>query len=105
MISMNGIDEYISKVAFADKIQRIHLRHKLTNGEEMVFTETDILSLLMCSPAADVAPVVRCESCEFYGKGFGKVENCLLFPGLVGPGPEDYCSYGRQKEVVADEKS
>lgn len=75
---------------FRGKHQVSEVNGKLTS----VVCYADIVN----APTVDAVEVVRCESCEFYGKGFGKVENCLLFPGLVGPGPEDYCSYGRRKE-------
>lgn len=55
------------------------------------------------TPAADVAPVVRCKDCEWFadnndGSWFG----CWLFQTIRiipedAPKPDDFCSYGELK--------
>lgn len=51
--------EYIVREALLTEIAELHLNHKLADDEEMSFTESDIRGLVLCLPAADVAPVVH----------------------------------------------
>lgn len=59
--------------------------------------------LLADMPAADVAPVVRCNGCKHYDMGV-----CLKIysDGNAHPEawqsrkPDDFCSYGERKEVA-----
>lgn len=50
-------------------------------------------------PTLDVAPVVRCKDCASFGlcecTGVGY---CRHDDGLVGPKPDDFCSYGERKD-------
>lgn len=66
--------EYIEREALLKEIAEIHKRHGLPEDEEMEFSETDIRGLLLCLPAADVAPVRRGRWIDRYG---GRFENAL----------------------------
>lgn len=49
--------EYIEREALLNEIAELHMKHKLADNEEMLFTGSDIRGLVMCLPAAEVEPV------------------------------------------------
>lgn len=53
-----------------------------------------IASIVDEMPAADVAPVVRCKDCRFYGI----VQSMLCDMHRMATNNGDYCSYGVRKE-------
>lgn len=91
----------------AEYIERRYIRKMAML--EMAYTmetETDaavVLRMIDDAPAADVAPVVRCEKCEHwdsdpdtYGKDDGPKGKCMKsFETMCA---DDFCSYGERKE-------
>ncbi len=57
------------------------------------------------SPAADVAPVVRCKDCKYWQDNNGGYphEECRWGHGET-PEANDFCSYGEQKDGDDDAK-
>lgn len=59
-------------------------------------------------PAADVAPVVRCKDCKWFAdNNGGEWYGCQMFQVVRitpedAPKPDDFCSYGEQKDGGAD---
>ena len=45
-------------------------------------------------PAADVAEVVRCKDCKYFGLNDENVPYCLNPFGLDDPEPNGFCNYG-----------
>ena len=66
-----------------------------------------IVALIADTPAADVAPVVRCEDCvhwdddpDTYGADDGPKGKCMKsFETMCA---DDYCSYGERKDGGAE---
>ena len=50
-------------------------------------------------PAADVAPVIRCEECRYYQNAKINKKGFLICPASgMEITEDDYCSYGERKE-------
>lgn len=54
-------------------------------------------------PAADVAPVVRCKDCKWYGKNEYNWEDedemfCKYWTDWLPTYSDDFCSYGERKD-------
>ena len=56
-------------------------------------------TLIESVPAADVAPVVRCKNCKYFGLNDENVPYCLNPFGLDDPEPNGFCNYGRKTNV------
>lgn len=62
-------------------------------------------------PAADVAPVVRCKDCKWFAdNNGGEWYGCQMFQVVRitpedAPKPDDFCSYGEQKDGGADHEA
>lgn len=51
-------------------------------------------------PAADVAPVIRCEECRYYQNAKINKKGFLICPASgMEITEDDYCSYGERKEA------
>ena len=66
-----------------------------------------VRSIVWRTPAADVAPVVRCRDCKYYRVGTMLAPNKFCFrlkhpvedrPIGYNFAPDDFCSYGERKE-------
>lgn len=69
------------------------------------FEVEDAVAMLADSiPAADVAPVVRCKDCKWFAdNNGGEWYGCQMFQVVRitpedAPKPDDFCSYGEQKD-------
>lgn len=67
---------------------------------------------IVASPsAADVAPVVRCKDCKWFAdNNGGEWYGCQMFQVVRitpedAPKPDDFCSYGEQKDGGADHEA
>lgn len=85
------MDDYIKREALVHRLKSPYL----FNITQRIF---DIISEI---PAADVAPVVRCNGCRSYNKP--KTGWCEVH--LDREHPDDYCSYGKRKDGGADHEA
>lgn len=54
---------------------------------------------IQAMPAADVAPVIRCEECRYYQNAKINKKGFLICPASgMEITEDDYCSYGERKE-------
>lgn len=96
------MSEYIEKAAAVKAVLR---ERKPTNSVAQNRMLSIIQRDLLTMPAADVAPVVRCEKCEYVrakvnihtGEQVG-VWCCLW--DEIDIGADDYCSRGKPREAV-----
>ena len=71
------MDEYIPREAITHVIKELRKAHKLYEGEEMMFSETDIYGLLSSIPVADVAPVKHGSlGLEYVDEYYGLFADC-----------------------------
>ena len=80
--------EYIERDALLDDISAA-VKHR---GMGEIIGQT-LMRYVKRQPAADVAPVVRCKNCRSYNKP--KTGWCEVH--LDREHPDDFCSYGEQK--------
>lgn len=75
----------------AEYIEREKFRENLYVDK---YGNTDIVkvNIALDKSAADVAPVVRCEECNFYGRNKRCVKSGIYTVD------SDFCSYGERKE-------
>lgn len=52
----------------------------------------------MFTAPEDMRKVVFCRDCVHYGRIVKEGMDCLSMRGLIGVGPDDYCSYGRRRD-------
>ena len=66
---------------------------------EGMFDCEDVISSVENAPAADVAPVIWCEDCQYwqYNNGGYPNEECR-WRGDETPDADDFCSYGKRKD-------
>lgn len=90
------MDEYIVR-SYIRKMAMLEMAYTME-------TETDaavVLRMIDDAPAADVAPVVRCEGCKhriykYVNSWIGEIGGCNIFNH---PMPNDaFCSYGERKD-------
>lgn len=87
------MDEFISREATIKRIKKVYcVGCNSYNGVRCRACGTgDAIDIIEDAPAADVAPVVRCQDCaHLYG-------TLCTVCGLL-PQPDDFCSYGERKE-------
>lgn len=76
-----------------DKCDRKHANKHFIFGIESVIEFVENL------PAADVAPVIRCEECRYYQNAKINKKGFLICPASgMEITEDDYCSYGERKE-------
>lgn len=84
-------EEFISRAeALAD--------FEASNAENPNWTPQRVKTLLLRQPAADVAPVVRCRDCIYFGVNKENDPYCTNRHGLDDPVPDGFCNYGDPKE-------
>ena len=83
------MDEYISR---RELLARYDAEHEGTPGRAR--------ELIKQEPAADVAPVLRCEECRYYQNAKINKKGFLICPASgMEITEDDYCSYGERKEA------
>lgn len=101
--------EYIEREATIKRIQEVYCAGcNSYNGVRCRACGTgDAIDMIEDAPAADVAPVVRCEDCvhwdddpDTYGADDGPKGKCMKsFETMCA---DDYCSYGERKDGGAE---
>ena len=89
------MSDYISRQAAIEAVRQAVIKGYDTDYG--VIDSDVVYEVIDDVPAADVAPVVRCEDCKHLGTFRGKLycrHNC----GVVEPKEDDFCSYGERKE-------
>ena len=82
------MDEYISR---RELLARYDAEHEGAPGRAR--------ELIKQAPAADVAPVIRCEECRYYQNAKINKKGFLICPASgMEITEDDYCSYGERKE-------
>ena len=96
--------EYINRDALRKKLKETAKQYtalkKLETAQDYWWATTVIDS----EPAADVAPVVYCRECRYFGRELenGK-HDCTDF-NLPYCRPDDFCSHGEQKEATSTDE-
>ena len=89
--------EYITKKAAINAVENAPIELFQSEWEE-------IEEAINAAPAADVVPVVRCKDCKwFVDNNGGEWYGCKMFQVVRitpedAPKPDDFCSYGEQKD-------
>ena len=81
--------EYIEREALLEDIQAA-----VENGGMGSMVAGALKRYVTRVPAADVAPVVRCLDCRYFGLNDENVPYCLNPFGLNDPEPNGFCNYG-----------
>lgn len=96
-------DEYIRREDALRAVQRQRGANRSPAQNEMLNRiKTDIIR----APAADVAPVVRCEDCQNWKRNVGLTDspNGHCFEHDIDTNGRDFCSYGaRMRQAKRDE--
>lgn len=89
--------EYIKRAAIMEfPIRKDHCDKEHAN-EHFIFGIESVLEYVENLPAADVAPVVRCEQCAHSYDDIGG--RCCIYAD--GPVKDDFfCRYGERNEVI-----
>ena len=83
------MDERISR---RELLARYDAEHEGTPGRAR--------ELIKQAPAADVAPVIRCEECRYYQNAKINKKGFLICPASgMEITEDDYCSYGERNEA------
>lgn len=106
--------EYISRKAaiayIREQSEKCQKAFEELGGESGIYADAynDLAEDFYCIPAADVAPVVRCKDCKWFAdNNGGEWYGCQMFQVVRitpedAPKPDDFCSYGEQKDGGAD---
>lgn len=88
---------YIDVEPLEDKLKE-HIRK--TESELMLGALSTFLRLLDITPTADVAPIVRCESCKHFKRQTESVGLCEsgFCNAVVGVAGIDFCCFGERKD-------
>lgn len=89
-------DDLISRAASIEAVER---REPMLIGDKRVNVES-FKTFLRNRPAVDAVPVVRCRDCKDY-QPEPMCDVMMCYGGMCGryTNPDDFCSYGRRKEV------
>ena len=66
--------------------------HEFYNSIEQAITDSE--DGVPCDHLIEVAPVVRCKNCRYFGLNDENVPYCLNPFGLDDPEPNGFCNYG-----------
>ena len=85
--------EYIEREATVKLLRRLESRdYRREKGS--IQEAIKMVSFPEYTPAADVAQVVRCKYCKYFGLNDENVPYCLNPFGLDDPEPNGFCNYG-----------
>lgn len=98
----NRIEELESMLSEeSDLVSRIALRNALYDADAITMQGVKIINQF---PAVNAVEVVRCRNCKSFGiyqySGNGY---CTNEYGLSDPNPNDFCPYGKRKNVMTDD--
>ena len=96
--------EYIEKEEFFN-VEKLLDTDIVRRSKTASWLMDQLLHDIKASPAADVAPVVRCKDCEFYFETHNEMDETLCLnrqwdngqPWRAIVQPMDFCSYGERK--------
>ena len=93
--------EYIEREAISEEIRKYYYKNppNFSYGEGFDRGLDRAQRAILDAPAADVAEVVRCKDCKYFGLNDENVPYCLNPFGLDDPEPNGFCNYGREKDV------
>ena len=88
--------EYIEREAISEEIRKYYYKNppNFSYGEGFDRGLDRAQRAILDAPAADVAEVVRCKDCKYFGLNDENVPYCLNPFGLDDPEPNGFCSYG-----------
>ena len=93
--------EYIEREAISEEIRKYYYKNPPNSsyGEGFDRGLDRAQRAILDAPAADVATVVRCKDCEYFGLNDENGPYCYNRFGLDDPEPNGFCNYGRKKNV------
>ena len=93
--------EYIEREAISEEIRKYYYKNppNFSYGEGFDRGLDRAQRAILDAPAADVAEVVRCKDCKYFGLNDENVPYCSNPFGLNDPEPNGFCNYGRKKNV------
>ena len=88
--------EYIEREAISEEIRKYYYKNppNFSYGEGFDRGLDRAQRAILDAPAADVAQVVRCKDCKYFGLNDENVPYCLNPFGLDDPEPNGFCNYG-----------
>ena len=88
--------EYIEREAISEEIRKYYYKNppNFSYGEGFDRGLDRAQRAILDAPAADVAEVVRCKDCKYFGLNDENVPYCLNRFGLDDPEPNGFCNYG-----------
>ena len=88
--------EYIEREAISEEIRKYYYKNppNFSYGEGFDRGLDRAQRAILDAPAADVAEVVRCKDCKYFGLNDENVPYCLNPFGLDDPEPNGFCNYG-----------
>lgn len=111
------MDEYVKRAAIMEfPIRKDHCDKERAN-EHFIFGIESVLEYVQNLPAADVAPVVHCKDCRYWGDADGistnvdgvrfarcRAHNHYVAGMHIGwcPAEDDFCSYGAREDGDSD---
>lgn len=104
--------EYIERDAFLEDVEKRYCLPCKDGGKDhngcmcRACWVDDMCGEVICAPAADVAPVVRCEDCLFWVSGENECESweyCKFLRRDMPP--HAFCNFGERKEAQSDAKA
>ena len=98
---MTGMAEYIEREAISEEIRKYYYKNppNFSYGEGFDRGLDRAQRAILDAPAADVAEVVRCKDCKYFGLNDENVPYCFNRFGLNDPEPNGFCNYGMEKDV------
>ena len=92
------VAEYIEREAISEEIRKYYYKNppNFSYGEGFDRGLDRAQRAILDAPSADVAPVVRCKYCKYFGLNDENVPYCLNPFGLDDPEPNGFCNYGRK---------
>ena len=93
-------DKYINYTAAREKACKGCTSRDGTEGCYSMEPCEHLIAEIICAPAADVAPVVRCKNCKWFAdNNGGEWYGCKMFQVVRitpedAPKPDDFCSWG-----------
>lgn len=98
----NRIEELESMLSEeSDLVSRIALRNALYDADAITMQGVKIINQF---PAVNAVEVVRCRGCKSFGiYQYSMNGYCTNEYGLSDPNPNDFCPYGKGKNVMADD--
>ena len=88
--------EYIEREAISEEIRKYYYKNppNFSYGEGFDRGLDRAQRAILDAPAADVAEVVRCKDCKYFGLNDENVPYCSNPFGLDDPEPNGFCNYG-----------